>query len=375
MPVRSINPKEDKTYSAIFKENGYKLGYVGKWHASEKYSPVDFGFDDYISDGDYISFLQKNYPDYKTIPVNWLENFGGEVDSIPLKAARTHYQAEKVSDLIKKYGNKKWHIRLDYNEPHLPCFPCAKFYDLYKDADIPRWKSFDDAFKNKPYMQIRQIINWNAQDMTWNDWENILRLEFAWMSQTDDSIGCVINTLKETNQLDNTIIIFTADHGDMCGSHKMVDKHYVLYDDIIRIPLIVYGVNKGIDSRLVENIDLAPTLLNLAGLDVPGCIQGENFFKSRKEWAVSTFNGQQFGLYTLRSITDTKYKFIFNATDVCEFYDLINDPNELYNQIGNDEFKTTIIFMRKKLYEILLNRGDRIVCNPWMQNRFLSDTV
>lgn len=375
LPVYSITPQNDITYSALMKENGYTLGYIGKWHGSEKYLPTDFGFDYYVSDRDYITYRNANYPDCKLKPIDWLNNFGGEVDSIPLKASHTHFLAENACRLIESFKDKKWHIRLDYNEPHLPCFPCKEFYEMYKDVKIPQWKSFEDTFINKPYMQTRQLKNWNAQDMEWEDWEKILRLEFAYMSQTDDSIGIVINALRETGQLDDTIIIFTSDHGDMCGSHRMVDKNYVLYDDIIRIPLIVYGLGKGIDNRIVENIDFAPTMLNLIGAPVPDCMQGQDFTTSNKEWAVSTFNGQQFGLYTLRSITGNGYKYIFNATDICEFYDLNNDPHELNNQIHNEKFKDIILSMRKNLYYILLERGDKLVSNPWMKNRFLSDHV
>lgn len=267
---------------------------------------------------------------------------------------------------------------MDFNEPHLPCFPCREIYDAggYETLSVAPWGSFGDTFRNKPYMQRRQLKNWNAEDMNWSDWEKILRLEFALMEQTDRAIGEVLDLLKEKGMMENTVVIFTADHGDLCGSHRMVDKHYVLYDDIIRIPLIVMdGQGKKIEKGIVENIDFAPSVLNWAGISVPEEMQGRPLTQQGKEFAVSTFNGQQFGLYTLRAITDGQDKYIFNASDVCEYYDLRTDPDEMENRIDDEECRKRILFLKRKLYDILLDRGDKMVMNPWMKNRFLNDEV
>lgn len=84
------------------------------------------------------------------------------------------------------------------------------------------------------------IYNWGNQGRTrWEDWNSCVARYYGLVSQLDDAVGRILQTLEDLGLADNTIVVYTSDHGDTCGGHGMLDKHYVLYDDVTRIPLII----------------------------------------------------------------------------------------------------------------------------------------
>jgi arylsulfatase A-like enzyme len=190
--------------------------------------------------------------------------------------------------------------------------------------------------------------------------------------------------LDEAGLRENTIVVYTADHGDMCGGHRMLDKHYVLYDDVVKVPLIVRwpGVIDGntiCDQFVYNMLDLPPTLLEAANLQVPAFMQGQSLlplFRNEisepwREYVMSTFNGQQFGLYIQRMLRTKHWKYIWNPTDVDELYDLTHDPEELHNRIHDRTLADLIKDFRKNLYEELKRVGDRSVDGQWLRRQLI----
>ena len=145
----------------------------------------------------------------------------GEVDPVPYQDNVSHWLAEEAVKQLKQYstGEEPWHIRLDFPGPHLPCRPSAEFASMYQGKDIPPWPSFKETFHNKPYIQMQQLYSWDIEDYTWDDWQETVALYYATISEIDHAIGSVLKALEETGQAENTIVIYTTDHGDMCGSH------------------------------------------------------------------------------------------------------------------------------------------------------------
>jgi arylsulfatase A-like enzyme len=203
----------------------------------------------------------------------------------------------------------------------------------------------------------------------------------------DEAVGIVLQALDRVGAADDTIVIFTADHGDMCGSHRMMDKHYILYDDVVHVPLMIRWpelVRQGTTcSRFVYNfLDLPPTLLDLLGLQAhdSGNLHGRSLVPllSGKEesavWrdsVVASYNGQQFGLYTQRMIRTNEWKYVWNLTDTDELYDLLADPAELDNRIDDPVHAGLVAELRRRLYDTLRTDGDAIVANEWMRRQLL----
>ena len=124
---------------------------------------------------------------------------------------------------------------------------------MYDPKDIAPWDGYGDTFEGKPYIHRQQTMSWDTEDLTWEkDLAPMAARYYGVVSQLDDAVGQILNALKKSGQWEDTIVVFTSDHGDMCGSHNMLDKHYVLYDDIIRVPLMVKV--PGIKPRISTNL-------------------------------------------------------------------------------------------------------------------------
>ncbi len=373
-------PPTAYTWTQDLQNHGYKNGYVGKWHVNQQHSPLAYGFEDYISEADYRSFRGTAYPDI-TFTNGWL----GEVDRVRLEHTRTHWLADQAIALIEQYAgsDQPWHIRLDLPEPHLPCQPHQQFLDLYEGKEIPEWRSFRDTFLNKPYIQKQQLLNWGLEDYSWQDWEPIARRYYAIISQLDDAVGKVLRKLKELELDEHTIVVYSADHGDMCGGHRMIDKHYILYDDVVRVPLIIryparLPASRRIDEFVYNLLDLPPTLLEWAelpprpdfhGASLTPLLSGEQSGHAWRTEVVSTYNGQQFGLYNQRMIRSSTFKYVWNLTDVDELYDLRQDPEELSNIIHDPASGDILSELRNKLYLELKRHGDPLLRLDWLKRQ------
>ena len=200
------------------------------------------------------------------------------------------------------------------------------------------------------------------------------------VSQLDQAIGRILDALERTGQKENTIVVFTSDHGDMCGSHQMLDKHYVLYDDICRVPMMVRypGKEPRQCERFVSNcLDLPYSFIDWLGLDRPEVEHGQALpleageDEAARERIVCTSNGQQFGLYSTRMIRDDRYKYVWNLTDVDELYDLESDPGEKVNLIAEAAQQERIADLRRRLCTELEKHGDRFVGNEWIRRQLL----
>lgn len=390
LPVGHLRPGQ-YTWTKELEENGYAAAFLGKWGVSPEHDPTAFGYRSYVSEADYTAFRKTRYPD-----VAYANGFFGETDPVPLEDAETHWFAARAIETIAELnaGDAPWHVALHFSAPHLPCRPAGKFADMYAPGDIPEWEGYRETFLNKPYIQRQQLHSWDVQEYGWEDWAPIVARYYGVISQLDEAIGRVLEALDRSGAAERTVVIFTADHGDLCGSHRMMDKHYVLYDDVVHIPLIVRQAGeterKGQSSAFVYGmLDLGPTVLDLAGIanEAPGRFHGESFApllaadadsntdETWRDAVASAYNGQQFGLYTQRMIRTKEWKYVWNLTDIDELYDLERDPGELVNLIVSESQQPLLARLRNRLYELLAADGDPAVANEWTKRQLLTGAI
>ena len=379
--IPALHP-DQYSWPRHLRDCGYATSYIGKWHVNPEHDPTEYGFNNFVGTEPYEDFQRSNYPN-----IAYTGDWFGERDPIPLNGSQTHWLADKAVEAIETHSrsDQTWHVRLDFPEPHLPCRPADPYAQLYNPEEVPPWESFEEHFENKPYIQRQQLYNWRIEDFDWKDWAPIVARYYGVISQVDDAVGKVLAALDHTGQAENTLVIYTSDHGDMSGGHRMMDKHYVLYDDVVHVPLIIRwpaGMSGGTPRHeFVYNLlDLPPTILELAGLEPPTFLQGRSLVplligETVTDWrqeVVSTYNGQQFGLYTQRMLRDRRYKYVWNATDVDELYDIVQDPGELTNLAGYKGLENVLGRMRRQLYSILIQEGDDLVANPWLRGQLLN---
>ena len=379
-PVCEV-PKDGYVYPRQLKEGGYNTAFCGKWGISASLLPDSYGFDRYVGEGEVYAEMKKNAPD---TAISYPNGFFGDPCPTDLEHSHTHTLARKTNEIINEFAaqNKPWFVNVDFVEPHLPYRPSKPFDTMYSPGDVEKWGSFDDEFVGKPYIHKQQVVNWNLEDRSWEEWSRTVALYYGYVSQYDDAIGRILDNLEANGQLENTLIVYTCDHGDLCGSHKMIDKHYVTYEDLIHVPFAIRcdGLIKPqiFEGYIHSGLEFAPTVLELLGLDLPeGVFHGESLAPAllkgepwTRDYAVSSYNGQQFGLYSSRAIKIDGYKYVWNLTDTDEFYDLGADPWELDNKIREPSHGALIASLREKLYNELKKCGDPMV-SSWVSDQLL----
>jgi len=383
---------DQPTWTEALAANGYSLGYVGHWGVHPTRSPLEFGFRETRDARDYAAWRKaQSLPDPRpddltrsALSDKPVARWFGGVDPAPVEQTRTHWYADQVIDMIHRYhaDGQPWHIRLDLEEPHLPCYPAEPFASMYPPETIPPWGNFDETFAGKPYIQRQQLASWGIEDLTWREWSVFLSHYLGMISQIDDAVGRVLAALDQLGLADNTLVIYTADHGDNCGSHRLIDKHYVMYDNVVRVPLLLrwpdaFPAGGTCDQFVTHSLDLAATACDATGLPIPDTYAGRSLLplcrgEQPADWpddVVVTYNGAQFGLYMQRMLRDRRYKYVWNPTDIDELYDLQADPGELQNLIEHPAHAQALADLRQRLLERLTAQRDPLVTNEWTRRQ------
>ena len=379
MPTPELNP--EICWPGILRDKGMQTGYIGRFHVSPTKKPADFGYTDFVDKKEYKTLVSEKYPDVQ-YEGGWL----GCTSPIPIEDSESHWMAKKSCEMIHRYAESgnPWHLWVDFEIPHLPCRPSEPYSEMYNPDDIEPWDGWGDTFENKPYIHKQQTLSWNTDTLTWDDFKPMVARYYGWISQLDDAIGRIIASLKETGQYDDTVILFTSDHGDMCASHSMLDKHYVLYDDIIRVPLLMRVPNlpaRRCDAFVMNCLDIPSSIRKYTGIGADASAHGRPLPETIEDDALAeadvlvTSNGQQFGLYTTRALRTRTHKYVWNLTDIDEFYDLEADPGEKRNLIYEEDVKEMISVFRRRLHARLIETGDRFAGNEWMKRQLLEDKV
>ena len=193
------------------------------------------------------------------------------------------------------------------------------------------------------------------------------------ITSVDRNVKRVIDYLREHNLLDNTMIVYTSDQGFYMGEHGWFDKRF-MYEESFRTPLLIYlpGGKQGDVNEMVQNIDYAPTFLQLAGVDVPKDIQGESFLpllqgKKVKHWRHALYYHyyeypaehsvcRHYGVRTKRY----SLMHFYNDIDTWELYDLKRDPQQLHNIYGQPGTERITKKLRKELLKLQLQYDDPI---------------
>ena len=360
---------------------GWNTGYVGSFHVAPERDARPYGYRDFISSAEHKKLLSEKYPG-AVYSGGWF----GCPSPIPLEDSATHWTAGKAVSLLEKYvsSDRPWHLWVDFEEPHLPCRPSAPFDAMYDPASIAPWPGYGDDFHDKPYIHRQQTWSWDTDACTWErDFAPMVARYFGVVSQLDDAIGRILDCLRRSGKWDDTVVVFTSDHGDMCGSHQMLDKHYVLYDDILRVPFLVKypGAAPRVSGEFVQNtLDLPASLPAWLGIDLPVPSHGRPLPLAAEEEQgrreiVSTSNGQQFGLYTARAIRTKKWKYVWNLTDVDELYDLESDPGEKENRVSDPSLRELLADLRRRLWDDLAAHGDPFTGSAWLRHQLLDGRI
>ena len=353
-------------YSVHLQKNGYETAHIGKIHMAHKRGKKHIrpGFDywfSFIGQGQYfdprvndngIETQEKGYiTDILTKKtVDWLEN--------------------------KRDSNKPFSLNLWHKAVHEKHLPAPRHKDLFKNEKLPEppHDTHKETFKGKPEWQRRKtfgfkwkkgdIIPAELKEKKWpiNKYKNMQLLRS--LIAVDESLGKVIEALEKIGELENTVIIYSSDNGYFMGEHTFKDKR-LAYENSIRVPMIIRYPRLIKESTEIDeqclNIDLAPTILELAGIDKPNYMQGESMLdiitgKKNSKWRKSILfeyyvdDAWPYAGPDQLAVRTNQFKLVDNflENDIDELYDLINDPGEMNNLINDEEYETIELELRNE---------------------------
>lgn len=370
-------PAEDlPSFSMQLRQHGYYLGYVGKWHVSAAREPDAYGFCDFPPAGSYKAWRKGQ----GCLPRPWTNGWSGKVDTyITAQQSRLAWCADRTIDMLHRASAQEngFFIRWDPYEPHLPNIVPEPYASMYSPDTIPCWPNFHDSLTGKPCIQRQQLRTWQVHDWTWEDWAPIVGRYLGEISLMDAQIGRVLAALDELGLADDTLVIYTTDHGDLCGAHGMVDKHFVMYDEIVRVPLIARWPGRikpssQCHSFVSHAIDLATTFCEAAEAAVPSTFRGQSLVPlmcgaddNGRQDIMSVYHGNQFGLFSQRMVRDRRWKYVWNATAEDELYHMVGDPHELTNRAGDPSCAGELSRLRHRLIDWMQQTNDPL-CNEWI---------
>ncbi len=327
----------------IFKNAGYNVALGGKHHVGPEY--------------DYQKHLEKEFI---------FEYVTNHRDTKPLADACIKY--------INRKHDKPFLLWTSFDNPHDICHFLRKGVpDNIKMSDLPElpenfkpskneiaWiKGFrDGTLGDEEHIELGQNRRFGVKTKEWDErtWRYYRKLYRDYMEDSDKQIGRVLDALESAGLADNTIVIFTSDHGDHDAAHQLTMKRF-FYEESVNIPFIIKdprNKNKGVineESLINTGLDLIPTMCDYAGFAPPKELKGESIKsiidgkKSEREFVVSqTVSG--------RMVRTSQYKYMllnFDSSSEEMLFDLDNDPLEMNNIAQDEKLKTILLDHRKKL--------------------------
>lgn len=360
--------KNVSTMGRYFQDAGYHTGYIGKWHLDGHdyfgtgICPPEWDADYWYDGANYLAELSD------TEISLWRNGLNSVEDLQKYAIDESFTWAHRISNRAIHFlaqpsrSDEPFLLVLSYDEPHHP-FTCPasyleKYQDFYYDLGV---KGSDDLH-NKP--EHHRLWAEAMPSPVGEDARYYHPMYFACNDFVDDQIGRVINALTP-EQRANTWVIYTSDHGEMMGAHRLVSKGAAMYDDITRIPLIMrppQGAPVQIDTP-VSHIDILPTMMALAGIHQPDALPGENILQPDDERGVMVeFHRYEIehdsfgGFIPVRCWVTDRWKLVLNLLTSDELYDRHNDKDEMHNLINQTEYAT----VRNHLHDQLLDYMDKI---------------
>ncbi len=371
--VNEITPNDRTSFMEILRDGGYQTHGVGKMHFTMEGLPGDtpWGFEsrDYcegIDDDDFVTYLNKNGYDhvYEHHGIRSEMYYVPQPSQLPAKHHNSTWVVDKSIDFLERADREKpFMLMTSFIKPHPPFESPTPWNKLYRGPEMPLPKRPKDSEKLISFwnhFQNRYKYMDNGVD------DNLIRTMKAYyyssISFIDYNLGRLVSYLKENNLYEDTLIVFSADHGEMLGDYYSFGKRNFL-DSSARVPMIM--VNSGLPegtmcNKPVNLVDIFPTFLDYAGIKTNLDICGESMISiaSGKTDREVTYGQYQRNEYAMYMAVTEEYKYIYSAPDQKEWvFDLKTDPDETVNKAYNPMYRHVRENMKKKIMDYLKKDG------------------
>jgi arylsulfatase A-like enzyme len=366
-------PKKYPIVTDLIRDGGYEIAFIGKSHVEgalmDRYWDYYFGF--------------QGQADYSNPVI---------VEGIKGKFSKPRKYHEYVDDLLTRKAvqwlsephERPFCLFLWFYAPHAPFDRPLRMVDEFNGVPIPKPGSFDEylsGYAGKPQVVIDACNKIGAQFLQRDaprSLEELVKDHYCGIESNDEDIGQVLDVLEKKKLLDQTAVLWSSDHGFFLGEHRFYDKR-LMYEPSIRIPLMLRYPRqiKGgtVSDKMVLNLDLAPTLLEIAGIALPSHFQGKSLmpltaqqqFAWREDWLYEYYEYPGYeNVKPCRGVRTERYKYIHYFTEPQEFelYDLQTDPGEIRNLHGDPKYSALTAKLAARVEELRRETNDHYVYVP-----------
>jgi len=368
------------TLAAVFRRRGWQTALIGKAHMlrdwdreayehirycdlcdAERRDPrtnhyfkylVDHGLADLYEDGT----LPQDHPAVR-------DRCG--VAALPYEHSIEHWTGEEtLAFLENRDPSRPFFVHMTFERPHPNWTPAREHFGMYSPEDVVFGPDAADWWENQWAGRpepIMRIVRNRFRGFSQDDVKKMLACHFTLVTVIDMEIGRVLDFLRRSGDLDNTVIVYTADHGDFAGDHGICDKNLGIYESIHRIPfLLAYpgGPRGEVRDAIIESVDLFPTLCELAGVPVPESVEGRSILAE----AEGHGNGKPFALCEwdfpqpqrrVNAIRTPHRRLVYYSHEIGgELYDHDADPYEMHNLWNDPAYRE----VRLELLEVLFDQ-------------------
>lgn len=397
------------TLPQVLRENGYVTAALGKMHITTQFMPKEDEQDDWPEDaygfdiihttcdcktGEYLNWLKENSPaDYEEVKRQGerkrKEDTASAADkdvsgppqvyfsNINPQYHQTHWIADRMIDLIEDAKPEHpFFAYCSFVDPHHPFDPPKPYADMYDPDKLEKPVRNEGELQDKPPHFIKAQTargfsneKYDYRTLSDHEWGQVKAAYYGMITLIDDNIGRIMNVLEKKEILEDTLILFTNDHGELLGDHGLLFKGPFHYDSIIKAPMILSWpgvIPKGSRySQVTEHTDIMPTLLEYAGIRPPYGVQGASMGTclrgdkgGGKAYALTEFNCYDWGL-SVKTLTGKDYKLTYYAgEDYGELYDRNQDLEEFVNLWEDEDYEEIKAYLIRKLMDRLIETED-----------------
>lgn len=366
-PVVTNNiPLSDQvvTFAELLRRAGYATGYAGKWHLEGQGKPQwapprQFGFTDnrfMFNRGHWKKLVDTPQgPAVGSRSARGAPNYG--LNGADEQTFTTDWLCNKAIDFIEAHKDQPFCYMVSLPDPHGPNTVRPPYDTMYRDVEVPIPASLKKTAAQTP--------RWGRPaQVTAAQLRRIMPPYYGMVKCIDDNLGRILDTLRRHQLVDRTIIVFTSDHGDLCGEHGRLNKG-VPYEGSARVPFIIRApgrVSSGLQVRqALGTVDFLPTVMSLLEIAVPHQVDGRDASPLLRgedvDWDDVALLRSTPNQPWLCAVTE-RYKLIISATDDPWLIDMRNDPNELTNLYGQAEHQQTAVRLARRLMDYAQTHHD-----------------
>ncbi|MBT4504059.1 MAG: sulfatase-like hydrolase/transferase [Gemmatimonadetes bacterium] len=373
------------TVAALLRRSGYRNGMFGKAHLPRQWIEEGFERIRYTDLADakpsdprtchYFDYLDERglagwYEDGTPRPDSPGHLDGSTPADLPYEHSIEHFTGSETLSFLEdgQEDARPFFIQMSFQRPHAPMRPAREYFDLYDPDEIELPASavdfFENGFAGKPQFMIDRLKNgcrYPLADRNPAALRQVLAAYYALIHCIDMEIGRVVDWLKTVGKYEDTIVVFTADHGDFAGDHGLFHKNFGIYESLHRIPFVVrlpQGARNERRGQIIESVDLFPTLCELCGLEIPESVEGrslvpvlEDVGVQGKEEALCEWSWMQ-PVQRINALRTERYRLVYYDREIGgELYDHESDPGEIRNLWGEPDYAEVRFELMQRLFD------------------------